>query len=155
MFSTANFASNPDVRRRSLNEPAASCSKRFLLAIARALVNQPPLILADEPTGCLDSRTGREVLDILLALKARGLTIFMVTHDAASAACADRILHLYSRERGRIGAIAKGVRKTRSRVGARLEPFSHVEVVLHEGRIAAAGPWPEVSPLFARQEATR
>ena len=47
---------------------------------------------------------------------------------------ADRVLHLYTLERGRVGAIAKGVRKTRSRFGARLEPFSHVEVLLHEGR---------------------
>lgn len=47
---------------------------------------------------------------------------------------ADRILHLYTAERGRLGAIAKGVRKTRSRFGGRLEPFSHVEVVLHRGR---------------------
>src|SRR5579884_1191317 len=46
---------------------------------------------------------------------------------------ADRILHLYTRERGRIGAIAKGVRKTKSRFGARLEPLSHVELLLHEG----------------------
>ena len=46
---------------------------------------------------------------------------------------ADRILHLYTRERGRIGAIAKGVRKTTSRFGARLEPLSHVELMLHEG----------------------
>jgi DNA repair protein RecO (recombination protein O) len=46
---------------------------------------------------------------------------------------ADRILHLYTRERGRIGAIAKGVRKTKSRFGARLEPLSLVELVLHEG----------------------
>jgi DNA repair protein RecO (recombination protein O) len=46
---------------------------------------------------------------------------------------ADRILHLYTRERGRIGAIAKGVRKTKSRFGARLEPLSHAELVLHEG----------------------
>src|SRR4051794_36240755 len=46
---------------------------------------------------------------------------------------ADRILHLYTRDRGRIGAIAKGVRKTKSRFGARLEPLSHVELVLHEG----------------------
>jgi DNA repair protein RecO (recombination protein O) len=46
---------------------------------------------------------------------------------------ADRILHLYTRERGRIGAIAKGIRKTKSRVGARLEPLSHVELMLHEG----------------------
>ena len=46
---------------------------------------------------------------------------------------ADRILHLYTRERGRVGAIAKGIRKTKSRFGARLEPLSHVELVLHEG----------------------
>ncbi len=46
---------------------------------------------------------------------------------------ADRILHLYTSDRGRIGAIAKGVRKTKSRFGARLEPLSHVELMLHEG----------------------
>jgi DNA repair protein RecO (recombination protein O) len=46
---------------------------------------------------------------------------------------ADRILHLYTEHRGRIGAIAKGVRKTKSRFGARLEPLSHVELMLHEG----------------------
>jgi DNA repair protein RecO (recombination protein O) len=47
---------------------------------------------------------------------------------------ADRILHLYTPARGRVGAVAKGVRRTRSRVGARLEPFSHVALILHEGR---------------------
>jgi DNA repair protein RecO (recombination protein O) len=47
---------------------------------------------------------------------------------------ADRILHLYTLERGRVGAIAKGARKTSSRFGARLEPLSHVELILHEGR---------------------
>lgn len=47
---------------------------------------------------------------------------------------ADRILHLYSRERGRIGAIAKGARKPRSRFGGRLEPFFRLDFVLHEGR---------------------
>jgi DNA repair protein RecO (recombination protein O) len=47
---------------------------------------------------------------------------------------ADRILHLLTRDRGRVGAIAKGARKTRSRFGARLEPFSHVDLHLHEGR---------------------
>ena len=46
---------------------------------------------------------------------------------------ADRILHLYTHDRGRIGAIAKGIRKTKSRFGARLEPLSHVELVLREG----------------------
>ena len=47
---------------------------------------------------------------------------------------ADRVLHLYTLERGRIGAVAKGIRRTKSRFGARLEPLSHVELVLHHGR---------------------
>ena len=46
---------------------------------------------------------------------------------------ADRVLHLYTHERGRVGAVAKGVRKTKSRFGARLEPFSHAELMLHQG----------------------
>jgi DNA repair protein RecO (recombination protein O) len=46
---------------------------------------------------------------------------------------ADRVLHVYTLERGRIGAVAKGIRKTRSRFGGRLEPLSHVEVLLHQG----------------------
>jgi DNA repair protein RecO (recombination protein O) len=46
---------------------------------------------------------------------------------------ADRVLHLYTLDRGRVGAVAKGVRKTKSRFGARLEPLSHVELVLHQG----------------------
>ena len=47
---------------------------------------------------------------------------------------ADRVLHLYTLDRGRVGAVAKGIRKTRSRVGGRLEPLSHVELQLHQGR---------------------
>jgi DNA repair protein RecO (recombination protein O) len=46
---------------------------------------------------------------------------------------ADRVLHLYTLDRGRIGAVAKGIRKTKSRFGARLEPLSHVDVLLHQG----------------------
>src|SRR3954447_9413193 len=46
---------------------------------------------------------------------------------------ADRVLHLYTSDRGRVGAVAKGVRKTKSRFGARLEPLSHAELMLHEG----------------------
>jgi DNA repair protein RecO (recombination protein O) len=46
---------------------------------------------------------------------------------------ADRVLHLYTLDRGRVGAVAKGVRKTKSRFGARLEPLSHVELLLHQG----------------------
>ena len=62
------------------------------VAIARALVNKPPLVLADEPTGCLDTQTGRDIMDLFVALKTRGLTIVMVTHDHAVAAFADRIV---------------------------------------------------------------
>jgi DNA repair protein RecO (recombination protein O) len=47
---------------------------------------------------------------------------------------ADRVLHLYTLDRGRVGAVAKGIRRTRSRVGGRLEPLSHVELQLHQGR---------------------
>jgi DNA repair protein RecO (recombination protein O) len=47
---------------------------------------------------------------------------------------ADRVLHLYTEAQGRVGAVAKGVRKTKSRFGGRLEPFSHVELLLHQGR---------------------
>ena len=46
---------------------------------------------------------------------------------------ADRVLHLYTLDRGRVGAVAKGIRRTKSRFGARLEPLSHVEILLHQG----------------------
>jgi len=64
------------------------------VAIARAIVNAPPLLLADEPTGCLDSRTGREIIDVFQQLRDGGLTVFLVTHDAAVAARADRIVRV-------------------------------------------------------------
>ncbi|HXG63563.1 MAG TPA: ABC transporter ATP-binding protein [Blastocatellia bacterium] len=64
------------------------------LAIARALVNEPPLILADEPTGALDTKTGREVMEVFLDLNARGQTIFMVTHNPENAALAHRVINI-------------------------------------------------------------
>ena len=64
------------------------------VAIARALVNQPDLVLADEPTGALDSRTGEEVMDLVSALHQSGITIVLVTHDAGIAARTKRIIRL-------------------------------------------------------------
>jgi len=61
-------------------------------AIARAVVNRPLILLADEPTGNLDSRTGREVMDLFQSLNREGMTIVMVTHSAEAAASADRRL---------------------------------------------------------------
>ncbi|MFY9556174.1 MAG: ABC transporter ATP-binding protein [Blastocatellia bacterium] len=64
------------------------------LAIARALVNEPPLILADEPTGSLDTKTGREVMEVFLTLNAQGQTVFMVTHNPENSALAHRIIEI-------------------------------------------------------------
>lgn len=64
------------------------------VAIARALVNNPTILLADEPTGALDSKTGTEILGIFKKLNKQGLTIIMVTHDMHVAQQADRIIRL-------------------------------------------------------------
>ena len=65
------------------------------VAIARALANDPPLLLADEPTGNLDSATGRHVIDLLLAInRSRGTTLVLVTHDPELAAVADAAIAL-------------------------------------------------------------
>ncbi len=64
------------------------------LAIARAIVNEPPLILADEPTGSLDTKTGAEVMEVFLTLNAQGQTIFMVTHNPENSALAHRIINI-------------------------------------------------------------
>jgi len=64
------------------------------VAIARSLANDPLLILADEPTGNLDTQTGQEVLELIDSLNARGKTIVLVTHDQRVAGRAHRVLHM-------------------------------------------------------------
>ena len=64
------------------------------VAIARAIVNRPPLVLADEPTGNLDSATARSVMEALSALHSAGRTIFLVTHDEEVASWARRTVRM-------------------------------------------------------------
>ena len=64
------------------------------VAIARAIVNKPPILLADEPTGNLDTKTSQEIMNLLQALNSDGMTIIMVTHNAECAQYAERILRL-------------------------------------------------------------
>ncbi len=64
------------------------------VAVARAIVNRPPILLADEPTGNLDTRTTRGIMELLKRLNSEGMTILMVTHNSECAQCARRVLHL-------------------------------------------------------------
>ena len=65
------------------------------VAIARAMVTHPLLLLADEPTGALDSKSGQQIMDIFDELHAQGMTIVMITHERAIAERAERILYIY------------------------------------------------------------
>ena len=68
------------------------------VAIARAIAAKPPIILADEPTGNLDSKNGEEVMELLKQLHEEGTTVIMVTHSRHDAQYADRIINLFDGE---------------------------------------------------------
>ena len=81
--------------RRAHRPSELSGGQQQRVAVARALITRPAVVFADEPTGNLDSQSGRDVLDLLRrAVDEFGQTIVMVTHDAAAAATADRIMFL-------------------------------------------------------------
>ncbi len=84
-----------DLESRMMHKPnELSGGQRQRVAIARALVNDPSIILADEPTGNLDSKTGNEIMALFDALHAQGNTIILVTHEPDIAAYAHRIIHI-------------------------------------------------------------
>ena len=68
------------------------------VAIARAIVGKPDLLLADEPTGALDSKSGSQIMDIFRQLSGEGMTIIMITHEQAIAECADKIYYILDGE---------------------------------------------------------
>lgn len=68
------------------------------VAIARAMVGNPDLLLADEPTGALDTKSGNQIMEIFRELSQSGMTIIMITHEPGIAACADKIYHILDGE---------------------------------------------------------
>jgi putative ABC transport system ATP-binding protein len=81
--------------REDVHPAALSGGERQRVAVARALMNGPALLLADEPTGALDSRTGEQVMDLLIDLHRTGRTLLVVTHDPHVAErCADRLIEV-------------------------------------------------------------
>jgi len=107
-----------------------SGGQRQRLAIARALANRPTLLLADEPTGALDSAGGAEIMELFRRLHADGQTILLVTHDDDVAAAADRIVRLRD---GRVE-------------GAQHEPEARPGAMIHD---------PTFGPLVASNEGSR
>ena len=93
------FLSRMNISHRAEHLPQQlSGGEQQRVAIARAVVANPKLILADEPTGNLDSKNGREVMELLTELNREGTTVIMVTHSQYDSTFAHRVLHLFDGE---------------------------------------------------------
>lgn len=84
--------------RATFRPTQLSGGQKQRVAIARAMVNNPKILLADEPTGALDSKSGRQIMELFHKLNEEGVTIVMITHDKNVAAQAKRILHIIDGE---------------------------------------------------------
>src|SRR5262249_18571681 len=97
-----------DLTQRMLHKPSElSGGQRQRVAIARALVNQPSILLADEPTGALDTATGNDIMALFCRLHQQGNTIVLVTHEHDIALHAHRIIHIRDGKVERDEAVAK------------------------------------------------
>ena len=102
-----------ELQQRMMHRPnELSGGQRQRVAIARALVNNPSILLADEPTGNLDSKTGTEIMGVFERLHSSGNTIVLVTHEPDIAAFAHRTIHI------RDGQVEKDVRRSSEPAGA-------------------------------------
>ena len=95
-FDTFELWSLENVDTAALRQAMERLSPQQRAAVARALITHPQLVLADEPTGALDSHTGREVLTMLQQLHAAGNTVVLITHNSALTAMADRVISIKS-----------------------------------------------------------
>ena len=98
--------------RMDFNPTQLSGGQKQRVAIARAIVNKPRLLLADEPTGALDTKSGDQVMEIFKELNDEGVTIVMITHEPDIAKCAKRIMYI------RDGQIHSGAFNTRENSAA-------------------------------------
>jgi putative ABC transport system ATP-binding protein len=106
-----------DKARRLPNQISGGEKER--VAIARSIVNEPPVLLADEPTGNLDTKTTREIMELLLRFNQEGMTIVMVTHSPACAGYARRIMRVtdgrLAEDESKLRSIEKWERNERKR----------------------------------------